>query len=159
MTVKIGDLAAKLGLTNKEVVSQAVSMGIAAKTASSSISDEDALAVENALKNKNTEETETKVVRAESKKSVSADDGEPKVQVKAAKVVKAATPKKSQPKTDKKSESAPVRKAPIGRPITKAEAESRRRPAGTPITKKEKAEKEAQAAREKEEILAQKKAE
>ena len=93
MTVKIGDLAAKLGLTNKEVVSQAVSMGIAAKTASSSISDEDALAVENALKNKNTEETETKVVRAESKKSVSADDGEPKVQVKAAKVVKAATPK------------------------------------------------------------------
>ena len=117
-------------------------MGIAAKTASSSISDEVAMAVENALKNKNTEETETKVVRAESKKSVSADDGEPKVQVKAAKVVKAATPKKSQPKTDKKSESAPVRKAPIGRPITKAEAESRRRPAGTPITKKEKAEKE-----------------
>ena len=159
MTVKIGDLAARLGFTNKEVVNQAVSMGIAAKTASSSISDEDALAVENALKNKNADETETKVVRVESKKSTTAEEGEPKVQVKAAKVVKSATPKKTQPKKEKKNEAAPVRKAPIGRPITKAEAESRRRPAGTPITKKEKAEKEAQAAREKEEILAQKKAE
>lgn len=158
MTVKIGEISKKLGLTSKEVVNQAVSMGITAKTASSSLSDEDAAAVENALANKNAEDTETKVVRAESKKTSSVEEGDPKIQVKAAKVV-TQTAKKPQAKQEKKTEAAPARRVPIGRPITKAEAESRRRPAGKPITKKEKAEKEALAAKEKEEILAQKKAE
>ncbi len=98
--------------------------------------------------------SETKVVRAESKKTVSNEENEPKVKVKAAKIV---LPKAK--KTEKKTEVSASRRMPIGRPITKAESESRRKPVGKPITKKEKAEKEALQAKEKEAILAEKEAE
>ena len=50
MTIKIKALAEKLGLTNKEVVNKAVSMGIEAKTASSNISIGDAKLVEEKLR-------------------------------------------------------------------------------------------------------------
>ena len=50
MTMKIKALAEKLGLTNKEVVNKAVSMGIEAKTASSNISIDDAKLVEEKLR-------------------------------------------------------------------------------------------------------------
>lgn len=158
MTVKVSELAKKLGITSKEVVAKAVSMDIVAKAANSSLSDIDAKAIENAINNKNDGDTETKVVRAEAKKTAASDDDEPKVEVKAAKVVVPAA-KKTQTKTQAKTEGGVTRRAPIGRPITKAESESRRKPAGKPITKAEKAEKEAQAAAEKEAILAEKAAE
>ena len=50
MTMKIKALAEKLGLTNKEVVNKAVSMGIEAKTASSNISVDNAKKIEEELR-------------------------------------------------------------------------------------------------------------
>lgn len=50
MTMKIKALAEKLGLTNKEVVNKAVSMGIEVKTASSNISIDNAKLVEDEFK-------------------------------------------------------------------------------------------------------------
>lgn len=153
MTVKVSDIAEKLGMTSKDIIAKATSMDIDVSAANSVVSKEEAKAIEEAI-HKASEGTETKVVSAGSKKVVAEEDDEPKVQVKAAKIVMPKT-KKTQTKNEKKTESSVTRKAPIGRPITKAESESRRKPAGKPITKKEKAEKEAIAAKEKEAILAE----
>ncbi len=165
MTVKIGELAKKLNIANKEVVTQAQAMGIVAKTASSSITEEEAIAIENALLNEK-ESNETKVVQAKVKKVTATNESEPKIKVKAAKVVMQANLSGGQQTTPQatttNAQGAPktgVKRTPIGRPITKAEAENRRRPAGKPITKKEKVEKDAIAAKEKEAIIAKKAAE
>lgn len=153
MTVKVSEIAEKLGMTSKDIIAKAATMNIEASGANSSVSDEDAKSIEEAIC-KASEGTETKVVSVGNKKVVSDDDDEPKVKVKAAKIVMPKT-KKTQNKTEKKTEGTKTRRAPIGRPITKAESESRRKPAGKPITKKEKAEKEATLAKEKEAILAE----
>ena len=153
MTVKVSDIAEKLGMTSKDIIAKATSMDIDVSAANSVVSKEEAKAIEEAI-HKASEGTETKVVSAGSKKVVAEEDDEPKVQVKAAKIVMPKA-KKTQTKSEKKTEGRVTRKAPIGRPITKAESESRRKPAGKPITKKEKAEKEAIAAKEKEAILAE----
>ncbi len=158
MTIKVSELAKKLGITSKEVVAKAVSMDIVAKAANSSLSEADAKDIENAVKNTNEGETETKVVRAGSKKVAQKNESEPKVQVKAAKVFTTTQGgKKTDDKKEKKTETGLGKRTPIGRPITKAEAEKRRKPAGVPITKAEKAEKEAQATKEKEAILLERK--
>lgn len=144
MTVKIKALAEKLGLTSKEIVNKAVSMGIEAKTANSSIEESDAQKIEAVFRESGAHPgDETKVVSGSGKKTVAEDKGESKVQLKTAKILKPAG-RKASAKTEQKKETSAGRMMPIGRPITKAESESRRRHIGTPITKAEKEAKEEQ---------------
>lgn len=68
MTIKVSDLAKKIGVTSKEVVAKAKELDIVAKAANSSLSEADAQVIENefknievSLENKKSENTESKV--------------------------------------------------------------------------------------------------
>ena len=87
MTIKVSELAKKLGRTSKEVVSKAKELGIVAKAANSSLSQADAQMIENDFAN-------------------SSD----------------STEKMGKEKNNVVNQ---VKRTPLGKPITKDEAESR----------------------------------
>ena len=49
MAIKVNELAKALGVTEKEIMKTAISMGVAVKTPSSPIEDKDAAAIRQAL--------------------------------------------------------------------------------------------------------------
>jgi len=147
MTMKVKELAEELGMTSKELIEKADSMGIEAKAANSNLEEIDVKSIKNSVKAKKKKGAETKIVRVRSKKSEE-DTAEPKVKVKAAKVKTAKTKiaenmkkvahasAETRAAEAKTAEKTATRKPPIGRPVPKSEAGTRAKPPiGKPVPK------------------------
>ncbi len=145
--MKVSELAKELGVTSKEVVEKANAMGIVVKAAQSNLTDIDATTLRNIFISKSKKDAETKIVKVKSKKSDDDKSGEPKVTVKAAKLgdvsdVKVKKTKAASTAQAAKEEVGITKKAPIGKPVPKAQSKA---PQGKPVPKKADVVKRAEA--------------
>ncbi len=136
--MKVSDLAKELGMTSKEIVEKAVAMGIEVKAAQSNMTDNDAAALKNNILAKKKKDTETKIVKAKTKKADTETEDKPKVTVKAAKIsenrdAKGKKTKQSSAVQPAKTDTAPAKKAPAGKPVPR----TGRAPIGKPVPKKD----------------------
>ena len=136
--MKVSELAKELGVASKDIVEKAKSMGIEVKAAQSNLTDIDATTLKNIFLANKKKEAETKIVKVKSKKSDEDQNGEPKVTVKAAKLADLPDVKVSKTKAQSKTQTAKeevgiTKKAPIGKPVPKAQGKA---PMGKPVPKK-----------------------
>jgi len=141
--MKLYELAKELGMGSKELVEKVQAMGIDAKSHMSNLSDIDATAVRNTvLRGKSG--AETKIVQVAPKKTDKGQDAEePRVTVKAAKIV--STPQKSTAKItqEKPQERTAAQRPPVGKPVIPQDVENRKKPpVGKPIASKDLEERE-----------------
>ena len=143
MAVKVKELAKELNMDSKDLLDRMKTMGIAADSEASEISDIDAKAAKNTILRSKTS-SETKIVRATPKKAVKEEEREPHVVVKAATLKPAAPGKAGKPANAKASqERTTLQKPPTGKPVVPRDFEARRKPpVGTPVVSKELEERE-----------------
>lgn len=112
MTIKVSDLAKKIGTTSKEVVAKAKELGIVAKAANSSLSEADAQVIENDFKNRESG-VKTSVKEALAEKRPTRNEG-----------VEGETKKKPRgtPMTKKEKDAKDAKMAALAKAKAKAEA-------------------------------------
>ena len=157
--MKVSELAKELNMTSKDLIEKANSMNIEVKAANSNLTDIDATTLRNIINTKKNKDTETKVVRVQSKRTDQEQVKEPKVTVKAAKTTVQPAKKKPAPKAAPvqpaekpvREEAAPVKKPPMGKPVPKSGVKP---PMGKPVPKKVTAAKRAEEEAKQEEAKA-----
>lgn len=150
MAIKIYELAKELNMQSREVLEKCSKAGIEASSHMSSISDIDADRLRLIFEKKQSM-SETKIVKASSKKPDEKTVEEAPRTTKKATIVLPATRGKAQKEKGRQEEKIETRKPPLGKPVVSKEVEGRPKPPqGKVVINKELDEREAKRVRQEE---------